>query len=95
MILSLLIFAAAKNGSPVILGWVLAEPGDLVGGLALFVLGLRGVLWPERILKKLRAAYPSSDARLESAFSFVLTRILHALAMAAGLLLLSYIKRGC
>ena len=94
MILSLLIFAAAKNGSPVILGWVLAEPGDLVGGLALFVLGLRGVLWPERILKKLRAAYPNSEARLDTNFGMVLTRVLGALICGSGLMLLSQIKRG-
>lgn len=92
-IFSLLAYAAVKNGKSAILAWLAANSGNVVGGVILFAMGLSAVLWPDWILKGVQAAYPNADVKLESGFGATLTRVLGALLLGFGLLVLSVIKR--
>lgn len=87
-ILSLLVFAALKNGTQKILIWFTADSGNIIGGFILFIGGLLAILWPGWILKGVQAANPDTDIRLETAFGTRLTRLLGALLLGFGLFLL-------
>ena len=92
-IFALLAFAAIRNGKAAILSWFSASAGNLVGGVILFTIGLSAVIWPDWILKGVQSAYPDTDVGVRAGFGAALTRILGAVLLGFGLLVLSLLKR--
>ncbi len=93
-ILLLLFLAATRSGGTAIMRRIAEDFGNLFGGVLLFSIGLLGVLSPTSILKGVQAAYPSADVDRESGFAAVLTRVLGAVLLGFGLLVLNVVKGG-
>ena len=91
VVFCILAVAAAKNGLSVILRWIVADIGNLFGGIILFIAGLFALLRPDVVLRWAAAAHPDVETKLDNRFGKVLTRALGAFLSGFGLLILALI----